>query len=95
MRRSCLSQPIRLSVIRRRKRHVFLLRDRQVDHIEVTAELAARAASLAESAALRGHDAVKLAAVESIVDPDLVVVAGDVTLGLAAQALGLAFEEVS
>lgn len=69
--------------------------DRQVDHIEVTAELAARAGSLAESAALRGYDAVHLAAAESIADPDLVVVAGDVTLRLAAQALGLAIAEVS
>lgn len=69
--------------------------DRQVDHIEVTAELAARAGSLAESAALGGYDAVHLAAAESIADPDLVVVAGDVTLRLAAQALGLAIAEVS
>lgn len=44
--------------------------DRQVDHIGVIAELAARAGSLAESAALRSYDAVHLAAAESIADPE-------------------------
>lgn len=64
--------------------------DRQLDHVEVTADLAARAGALAETAALRGYDALHLAAAESIADADLVVVAGDVALRSAAHALGLA-----
>jgi len=64
--------------------------DRQLDHIEVTAHLAARAGELAESAALRGYDAVHLAAAESVADTELVVVAGDLALRSAAHTLGLA-----
>lgn len=64
--------------------------DRQLDHVEVTAPLAARAGQLAEDHALRGYDAVHLAAVELITDEDLVVVVGDQDLKSAAHALGLA-----
>lgn len=64
--------------------------DRQLDHVEVTADPAARAGQLAEDHALRGYDAVHLAAAETIADPDLVVVAADRNLKTAARALGLA-----
>jgi len=64
--------------------------DRQLDHVEVSAPLAARAGQLAEDHALRGYDAIHLAAVESINDGDVVVVAGDQDLKSAAHALGLA-----
>jgi predicted nucleic acid-binding protein len=64
--------------------------DRQLDHIELTEPLAARAGQLAEDYELRGYDALHLAAAELIADEDLVVVAGDQDLRSAAQALGLA-----
>jgi hypothetical protein len=61
---------------------------RQLDRVEVTAGLAQRAGDLAEQLALRGYDAVHLAAAETIADPDLVVVAGDGPLCDAAVTLG-------
>jgi hypothetical protein len=64
--------------------------DRQLDHVEVTAPLAARAGQLAEDHALRGYDAVHLAAAELLADGDLVVVARDQDLRSAAHDLGLA-----
>jgi predicted nucleic acid-binding protein len=64
--------------------------DGQLDHVEITAPLAARAGQLAEDHALRGYDAVHLAAAELITDGDLVVVAGDQDLKSAAHAMGLA-----
>ena len=64
--------------------------DRQLDHVEVTAQLAMRAGELAEADALRGYDALHLAAAQSIADEELVVVAGDLALRTAAGELGLA-----
>ncbi|MDR9451384.1 MAG: type II toxin-antitoxin system VapC family toxin [Acidimicrobiia bacterium] len=64
--------------------------DQQLDHVEVTAVLATRAGELAETHALRGYDAVHLAAAEAIADADVVMVAGDQALSAAAGALGLA-----
>jgi uncharacterized protein len=63
---------------------------RQLDRIDVTAELAQQAGDLADELGLRGYDAVHLAAGEAIADPDLVVVAGDGPLCDAARTLGLA-----
>ena len=62
----------------------------QLDRVEVTAMLAQRAGDLADQFALRGYDAVHLAAAETLTDPDLVLVAGDGELCAAAAALGLA-----
>ena len=62
----------------------------QLDRVEVTAALAQRAGDLAEQLALRGYDAIHLAAAETVADPDLVFVAGDGPLCDAAAALGLA-----
>lgn len=64
--------------------------DRQVDHVEINEVLAARAGALAESVALRGYDAIHLAAAESITDAEMVLVAGDLALRSAAHVIGLA-----
>ena len=62
---------------------------RQVDQHIVTALLARRAGQLAEDHALRGYDAVHLAAAEASSDESLVVVSADLDLCAAASALGL------
>ncbi len=62
----------------------------EVDHIEVTAQLAAAAGNLAQEHGLRGYDAVHLAAVNAVADGDLVLVTGDADLASAAVALGIA-----
>ncbi len=64
--------------------------DEQFDHVELTAELAARAGDLAEAEALRGYDAVHLAAAELAADDELVMVTGDAALRSAARRLGIA-----
>ena len=64
--------------------------DAQLDHVEVTGHLAARAGDLAEQEALRGYDAVHLAAAETIADDDVVLVTGDRTLRVAAHHVGIA-----
>lgn len=69
--------------------------DTQLDHVEVSPALAARAGALAETAALRGYDAVHLAAAESIRSAEVVVVAGDTALGAAAQTMGMATARLS
>lgn len=67
---------------------------RQFDRVEVTAGLAQRAGDLAERHALRGYDAVHLAAAETAADPDLVFVAGNGSLCHAAATLGLAVSRI-
>ncbi len=62
----------------------------QLDIVEITPGLAHRAGELAEAHALRGYDAVHIAAAEQLLDNDLVVVAGDAAMLRAGQALGLA-----
>lgn len=62
----------------------------EVDHIEVTAELAREAGELAEAHGLRGYDAVHLAAAAAVADGDLVLVTGDSDLASAAAMIGLA-----
>jgi hypothetical protein len=52
--------------------------------------LARRVGELAEAHALRGNDAVHIAAAEQLLDNDLIVVAGDAAVRRAGQALGLA-----
>ncbi len=64
--------------------------DAQLDHVEVTGHLAVRAGELAEEEALRGYDAVHLAAAETIADNELVLVTGDQTLRAAAHHVGIA-----
>ena len=62
----------------------------QLDLIDLDDALARHGGELAEAYALRGYDAVHLAAAERLGDPDLVVVAGDRALLHAAEAEGLA-----
>ena len=61
----------------------------EVDHIEVTAQLATAAGHLAQEHGLRGYDAVHLAAANAVADGDLVLVTGDADLAAAAVALGI------
>ena len=62
----------------------------QLDIVEITPGLAHRAGELAEAQALRGYDAVHVAAAEQLLTDDLVVVAGDTEVLRAGRALGLA-----
>ncbi len=61
----------------------------QVDHIEITAQLARAAGELAQAHGLRGYDAVHLAAAAAANDNELVFVTGDSDLGTAATSLGI------
>ena len=63
--------------------------DRHLYQVEVTESLVRRAGDLAEASALRGYDAVHLAASASLDVRELVLVTGDRQLGSAAEALGL------
>lgn len=61
----------------------------EIDHVEVTAELARHAGNLAQAHQLRGYDAVHLAAAMAALDTDLVLVTSDNDLAGAARSLGL------
>jgi predicted nucleic acid-binding protein len=61
----------------------------QLDLVEVTDVLVRRAGSLAESHALRGYDALHLAAAEFVKDNELVFVSGDANLCEAANQIGI------
>ncbi len=67
----------------------------QLEFVEVDDELVRQAADLAESQALRAYDAVHLAAALEVLDPDLVLVAGDHALLAAAQASGVSVAAIS
>lgn len=62
----------------------------QMDIVEASDSLVRRAGALAEAHALRGYEAVHLAAAETLVDEEIVVVAGTGPLCRAAHSLGLA-----
>lgn len=66
----------------------------QLHLVEVTKGLVRRAGALAEQFDLRGYDAVHLASVEEIADPDVVLAAGDRSLLSAADALGIAVADL-
>jgi predicted nucleic acid-binding protein len=61
----------------------------EIDHVEITAELARYAGDLAQAHQLRGYDAVHLAAAMAALDAELVLVTGDNDLADAARAQGL------
>jgi uncharacterized protein len=61
----------------------------EIDHVEITAELARTAGDLAQANQLRGYDAVHLAAAMAALDAELVLVTGDNDLAHAARSLGL------
>ena len=67
----------------------------QLDHVELTAELARRAGDIAEAHALRGYDAVHLAGAERAIDPELVFVSSDLHQRDAAHRLGLSIANLS
>jgi predicted nucleic acid-binding protein len=62
----------------------------EFDVVELTPELARSAGELAQRHALRGYDAVHLAAAVAVHDDDVVVVTGDVDLAAAVRAAGMA-----
>lgn len=62
---------------------------REVDRIGVTERLARRAGDLADRLGLRAYDAVHLASLEAIADPDVILVSADADLNSAARARGL------
>lgn len=61
----------------------------QLDLVEIDDLLVRHAGELAETRGLRGYDAVHLAAALQVIDPDLVLVAGDRALLDAAELEGL------
>lgn len=61
----------------------------EIDHVEITGELARSAGDLAQIHQLRGYDAVHLAAAMAALDSELVLVTGDSDLANAARAQGL------
>jgi predicted nucleic acid-binding protein len=61
----------------------------EVDIVELSADVACSAGELAEQHALRGYDAVHLAAALAVADDDVVLVSGDGELAAAARAAGL------
>jgi uncharacterized protein len=66
-----------------------------LDLLEVDERLVRRAGELAEHHALRGYDAVHLAAAERLRDDTTVMVSGDHDLCAAAGALGMAVASTS
>ena len=62
----------------------------EIDHIEVTSELAHAAGELAQAHGLRGYHAVHLAAATAAADHDLVFATGDAALATSATSLGIA-----
>jgi predicted nucleic acid-binding protein len=67
----------------------------ELNLVELDDDLVRRAGDLAERHALRGYDAVHLAAADRIRDPELVVVAGDEALLAAARVEGMATARVA
>ena len=61
----------------------------QLDLLDIDDVLVRHAGELAETHGLRGYDAVHLAAALQVIDPDLVLVAGDRALLAAAKSAGL------
>lgn len=61
----------------------------EIDSVEVTELLVRGAGAMAEQHALRGYDAVHLAAAQAVADQDTVFVSGDRQLTAAAARLGL------
>jgi len=61
----------------------------QLDLVEITDALVRKAGSLAETHALRGYDALHLAAAESVKDNEIVFASGDANLCQAAADLGM------
>ncbi len=91
--RAALARAERMGRITERKHEVAVAELKtiitEIDHVELTAELAHNAGELAKAHQLRGYDAVHLAAAVSAVDAELVLVTGDNDLAGAARSLGI------
>lgn len=96
--RAALAQAHRLGRVTTRQLRVavteFDSRYEELDLIDIDDSLARRAGDLAESHGLRGYNAVHLAAADRVLDPDLVVVAGDGALLDAATSEGMTIAAV-
>lgn len=97
--RAALAQAERLGRLTRRQlpRLIDQLDDlyAQLDRIDVDDALVRQAGQLAQDHALRGYDAVHLAALERTGDDETVLVSGDDDLCAAAAALGVATANTS
>ena len=97
--RAALAQAERLGRITHRQlpRLVEQLDDlySQLDRVEVDEALVRRVGQLAQDHALRGYDAVHLAALARVADHQTVMVVGDNELCAAASALGVATASTS
>lgn len=60
-----------------------------IDWIELTIDLAGRAGDLAERYGLRAYDAIHLASLERVADPDTLLVSSDRQLLDSARSMGL------
>lgn len=67
----------------------------QLDVIEVTETLIREAGGLAEQLSLRGYDALHLASARLVDDAEMVLAAGDQSLLVAAQAIGLSTADLT
>lgn len=67
----------------------------QLDVIEVTERIIREAGGLAEQLSLRGYDAVHLASARLVDDAEMVLAAGDQSLLVAAQAIGLSTADLT
>lgn len=61
----------------------------EIDHVEVTAELAHAAGEFAQTHGLRGYDAVHLAAASAAANTELVLATGDTDLAQASRSVGI------
>ena len=91
--RAALARAERMGRITRRQNEIAVAEldaiVTEIDHVEITAELARKAGNLAQAHQLRGYDAVHLAAAIAVFDVELVLVTGDNDLAVAARAQGL------
>ena len=67
----------------------------EMDHIEVTAELAHTAGELAQRFGLHGYDAVHLAAASAAAHTELVLATGDSDLAEASRSVGISVARTS
>lgn len=97
--RAALAQAVRLGRLDRGQlRRTVAALDRlytQLDLIDVDDHVVRRAGVLAEQHALRGYDAVHLAAAERVADEATVLASGDRDLGKAARKLGLSVADTA
>ncbi len=91
--RAALARAERLGRIAKRQHEVAVAElemiVKEIDHVEITAQLVRHAGDLAQVHQLRGYDAVHLAAAIATLDDELVLVTGDNDLADAARAHGL------